>query len=77
MKYWGLTDKGAVRAMNQDSFFAGSVGTLSGKDVVLCLVCDGMGGAKAGDLASATARDRFVEAIKADISAGNGNFGNA
>ena len=74
MKYWGLTDKGAVRAMNQDSFFAGSVGTLSGNEVVLCLVCDGMGGAKAGDLASATARDGFTEAIKADIAAGNGNF---
>ena len=74
MKYWGLTDKGAVRSMNQDSFFVGPVGTLDGKEVILCLVCDGMGGAKAGDLASATARDQFVEAIKTDIAAGNGNF---
>ncbi|MDD6189813.1 MAG: Stp1/IreP family PP2C-type Ser/Thr phosphatase [Clostridiales bacterium] len=74
MKYWGLTDKGTVRTMNQDSFFAGSVGTLDGKETVLCLVCDGMGGAKAGDLASATAREKFVEAIKNDIAAGNGNF---
>ena len=74
MKYWGLTDKGAVRSMNQDSFFVGPVGTLDGKEVILCLVCDGMGGAKAGDLASATAREQFVEAIKTDIAAGNGNF---
>ena len=74
MKYWGLTDKGAVRSMNQDAFFADSVGTLEGKEVILCLVCDGMGGAKAGDLASATARDKFVESIKTDIDAGNGNF---
>lgn len=74
MKYWGLTDKGAVRSMNQDSFFADTVGKLGGKDVVLCLVCDGMGGAKAGDLASSTARDVFVEAIKSDVAAGNGNF---
>ncbi len=74
MKYWGLTDKGAVRAVNQDTFFAGTVGTLDGREVVLCLVCDGMGGAKAGDLASATACDKFVEAIRNDIAAGNGNF---
>ena len=74
MKYWGLTDKGAVRAMNQDALFVGPVGTLEGKEVVLGLVCDGMGGAKAGDLASATARDKFIEAIKKDIDAGNGNF---
>lgn len=74
MKYWGLTDKGTVRAMNQDAYFADAVGTLDGNEVVLCLVCDGMGGAKAGDLASATAREMFVEAIKNDIAAGNGNF---
>ena len=49
MKYWGLTDKGAVRSMNQDAFFADSVGTLEGKEVILCLVCDGMGGAAAGE----------------------------
>ncbi len=74
MKYWGLTDKGAVRAMNQDAFFVGSVGKMEEKNAVLCLVCDGMGGANAGDLASATARDKFVEAIKSDIAAGNSNF---
>lgn len=74
MKYWGLTDKGTVRTMNQDSLFAGPVGTLDGKEAVLCLVCDGMGGAKAGDLASATAREKFVESIKNDVAAGNGNF---
>lgn len=74
MKYWGLTDKGAVRTMNQDAFFAGPVGTLNGLETILCLVCDGMGGAKAGDLASATAREQFVGSVKADIAAGNGNF---
>ena len=74
MKYWGLTDRGAVRAMNQDTFFTGSVGKLEGSEVTLCLVCDGMGGANAGELASATARDKFVESLEGDIAAGNGNF---
>ena len=74
MKYWGLTDKGAVRTMNQDTFFAGPVGTLNGEEVILCLVCDGMGGAKAGDLASATAKEQFVDSITGDIAVGNGNF---
>ena len=33
----------------------------------LCVVCDGMGGARAGDLASVTARDAFTEKIKSDF----------
>lgn len=74
MKCWGMTDKGAVRTMNQDAFFAGSVGKLNGEEVMLCLVCDGMGGANAGELASATAREEFIAAIKNDIDAENGNF---
>lgn len=58
MRYWGLTDKGSVRAANQDSFYAGKVDGMSG-ETVLCVVCDGMGGAKAGDFASATALASF------------------
>ncbi len=61
MRYWGLTDRGKVRSQNQDSFFAGVITNPKGEEALLCMICDGMGGAKAGDLASLIARDRFVD----------------
>ena len=61
MRYWGLTDRGKVRSQNQDSFFAGVLTNPKGEEALLCMICDGMGGAKAGDLASLIARDRFVD----------------
>lgn len=45
------TDKGRMRANNQDAYFAGE---LEG-GAVFAVVCDGMGGAKAGNVASETA----------------------
>ena len=60
MRYWGLTDRGKVRSQNQDSFFAGVITNPKGEEALLCLICDGMGGAKAGDLASRLARDSFI-----------------
>ena len=51
---WGLTDKGMVRAQNQDAC------AFQQKDgYAWAVVCDGMGGAAAGDLASTMARDRY------------------
>lgn len=51
---WGLTDKGMVRQQNQDSC------AFQQKDsYAWAVVCDGMGGAAAGDLASVMARDRY------------------
>lgn len=64
MEYWALTDKGMVRSVNQDTFFAGEIKNDAGETAFLCAVCDGMGGARAGDLASITARETFVEAVK-------------
>lgn len=48
MKYFGATDKGKVRKINQDSYVIATslVGDL------LAIVCDGIGGGQAGDVAS-------------------------
>lgn len=51
MQVFAKTDKGKVRSINQDAFY---VNTLS-DGAVLAVVCDGMGGASAGDIASKTA----------------------
>ena len=48
---WGVTDKGAVRTQNQDSYYLNH----AGDDLVLAVVCDGMGGARAGNVASSLA----------------------
>ena len=51
---WGLTDKGMVRQQNQDA-----CAFQQKDDYAWAVVCDGMGGAAAGDLASTMARDRY------------------
>lgn len=48
---WGVTDKGAVRIQNQDSYYLKPLG----ENLALAIVCDGMGGARAGNVASALA----------------------
>ena len=60
MQSWGLTDAGCVRSQNQDVF---KIEQLD-KNAVLCIVCDGMGGAKAGDVASTLAADVFVREVQ-------------
>lgn len=49
MKSFGITDKGKVRAENQDSYI---IENCDKRKSVIAVICDGMGGAKAGDLAS-------------------------
>ncbi len=60
MQCWGLTDPGNVRTQNQDAF---QIVQLD-RNSVLCVVCDGMGGAKSGNIASSLAIDVFVQEIK-------------
>lgn len=59
MQSWGLTDAGCVRNQNQDTF---QIEQLD-RNTVLCIVCDGMGGAKSGNVASTLAADVFVEEV--------------
>lgn len=60
MQYWGLTDAGSVRPQNQDAY---KIEQLD-KNTLLCVVCDGMGGAKSGNVASNLALDVFVEEVR-------------
>ena len=60
MQCWGLSDPGCVRAQNQDSY---QIERLD-RNTLLCVVCDGMGGAKSGNVASTLAVDVFVQESK-------------
>ncbi len=60
IKAWGITDKGAVRAQNQDSYYL----DVRSERLVVALVCDGMGGARAGNVASTLAVEQFVETMR-------------
>ena len=60
MHSWGLTDPGCVRAQNQDAF---QIVQLD-RNTLLGVVCDGMGGAKSGNIASSLAIDVFVQDIR-------------
>ena len=60
MQYWGLTDPGCVRAQNQDSFTMEQLD----RNTLLAIVCDGMGGAKSGNIASSLAADVFVQEVR-------------
>lgn len=51
MKIFSQTDVGKVRSSNQDAFFAGELEN----GAAFGIVCDGMGGANAGNIASETA----------------------
>ena len=60
LNFAGKTDKGLVRRTNQDCF---AVERLS-DDAVFAVVCDGMGGANGGNVASELAVETFCEKVK-------------
>ena len=60
MQSWGLSDQGCVRKQNQDAYHIEKLD----RNSLLCVVCDGMGGAKSGNIASTLAVDVFVEEVR-------------
>lgn len=57
MRSFGITDRGKVRSENQDSYI---IENCDKRKCVIAVICDGMGGAKAGDLASRLSSKEFV-----------------
>lgn len=60
MQSWALTDQGCVRTQNQDTYQMEQLD----KNTLLCVVCDGMGGAKSGNVASNMAAVVFSREVK-------------
>lgn len=60
MQAWGLTDPGMIRPQNQDDYAIVKLG----KEQLLVLVCDGMGGARSGNIASKMAVEVFSEEVR-------------
>ena len=59
MEHWGLSETGKVRSQNQDAFRIEELD----RHTILAVVCDGMGGAKSGNIASKLAIDVFTEEV--------------
>ena len=60
MKSFGLTDKGKVRSENQDCFL---LELCPEKDSLIAVLCDGMGGARAGGIASSLSIKTFAAKV--------------
>lgn len=56
MQYYGITDQGLKRANNQDAFGIATAG-----NTLIATVCDGMGGAAGGNIASTMATKVYTE----------------
>ena len=57
MEIWGRTDNGKVRRQNEDTF---RTQVDEFRNVAVIVVCDGMGGARAGEVASKIAAETFM-----------------
>ncbi len=64
MFFFGKSDIGRKRSSNQDCFYTMRLA----ESVVLCVVCDGMGGANGGNIASDLAARRFVQVVEENIA---------
>ena len=63
MQAWGLTEPGMVRNQNQDYYL---IQKLS-RDQLLVIVCDGMGGARSGNIASKMAVEVFSDEVRRTV----------
>lgn len=65
MELWGISDIGAVRKQNQDAYY------VSGAEerYPFAVVCDGMGGARAGNVASTVAVESFADTVREGLNA--------
>lgn len=64
MFFCGKSDIGKVRTTNQDSYLSARLYD----NVLLCVVCDGMGGANGGNIASALAIKVFADTVRRGLS---------
>ncbi len=71
MNFFGKSDMGLVRSMNQDSYIIRPIC----QNATLCVVCDGMGGAKSGNIASECAIEAFTNSVMNYTSAKIGEGG--
>ena len=69
MRAWSLTDQGRVRKQNQDACRYLQFELGDGTETLAAVVCDGMGGAKAGNIASEMAVETFMEELQKDFYA--------
>ena len=58
MNAFGITDKGKVRSVNQDSY---RLSVSPSCEYVLAALCDGLGGVHGGEIASTIAADSFMQ----------------
>ena len=61
MNSFGITDRGKVRRDNQDSFL---IERIDERDCLIAVLCDGMGGEKAGNIASDLAAKTYVSELR-------------
>lgn len=66
MRAWGITHRGAVREENQDAFHL----ALPSESLAFGVVCDGMGGARGGNVASRMAVECFTEQMLPELQPG-------
>lgn len=63
MQIWGLSDAGNIRTENQDAY---AIVNFS-RERALMIVCDGMGGAKSGKVASSLACEVFTDEVRRSL----------
>ena len=71
MFFFGMTDIGRKRATNQDNFLTRRLCD----DVLLFILCDGMGGTNGGNIASSLATTTFADYIESEMASYIGEDG--